>query len=365
MHRGVRVLLVTGGACGLARNIEEVFIMMKYVCGIAAFSVPVFCVVALAGCSSTAEKKPVPLRPASPSPGRAATEFPAITLDTRGGASFGQAIRQIGEAGGGGAVLLSGLEDWSAPLLELGGIEFVRGLEQIVAERDFELQVLPDYVFIYPTGYEQLASVSLEGTLDRRYSDVRASFAVGAGTDLYNALALLSYSLGVTLVADNIVADAWCGELFLTDAPLPAILEALLKSARIPASTFRIESTGDYVFIRSLQNANTDSACLNADELSDIARRELAKRVRVRLPREVVGAVFESGATPLSSVLPALSAQTGLRFSADPAVAEVLVNPAWLIDIPLQTALDLIVWQWPVSGIGYVASDGAIHFRAR
>jgi len=298
-----------------------------------------------------------------PSPARAT--YPTIGLDTGAGMTLGEAVRQIGEGSGGGAVLLSGLEDWPAPDLQIAGAGFVKGLEQLIAGRDCKLQVLPHYVFIYPNGYEQLEALSLDGEIGGRMAELRASFAVGAGTDLYNALALLGNALGVTLIADNLVADAWCGELFLENAPLPAILEALLKSARVPGPSIQIESTDDYIFIRSVQNANKAPACLNAGDLTDAQRERLRAPVRLRLPRDGDAALFKSGSTRLSDALPALSAQLGLEVSADGSMADLPVNAAVLAGVPLETALDLLIWQWPLPEFGYRVTGAGIHFCPR
>lgn len=325
----------------------------------------ILCAASLAGCVATSGARGATTPPGKPGAAASAPHFPTITLETQEGATLGQAIRQLGETGGGGAVLVAGLEDWPASEVQLQASAFVPGLERLVADRDCKLQVLPDYVFIYPPGYEQLEALSLAGQLDPRYAALTASFAVGAGTDLYNALALLGNSLGVTLVADNLVADAWCGELFLENAPLPAILEALLKSARVPATSIQIESTSEYVFFRSVQNGNAAPACLNAGELTAEQRLLLSRNVNLRLPRDASGAVFEPGPSPLSEVLASLSAQLGAPVTADPEMADLPVHPAVLNGISIETALNLLVWQWPLPRFGYQVSGAGIHFRLR
>lgn len=300
---------------------------------------------------------------AAPRPAR--TGFPKITLDVTEGMRLGEAVRRLGETSGGGAVLVAGMEILPAAPVHLTNSDYAEGLKRIVGARECEFQVRPHYVFVYPSGYGQLADVSLEGVLHPRFEALRATYAVGAGTDLYNALALLGDALQVTLVADNVVADAWCGELFLEDAPLSSILEAVLKSALVPADAVRVESTAEYVFIRSAANENRAPALLNPEEVDRGMQRRLENSVDVRLPGPARGVAFGEGASPLAEVLPALSAQLGVDVTTDPSMADFPVNVAVLHEIPAKTALDLIVWQWPLPRYGYRVTAGGVHFCPR
>ena len=311
---------------------------------------------------------PAPGRPDTPAAKRPAPAggFPTISVDTTVYGTLGPAIRYIGETYGGGAVLLGGLEDWPAPSnLRLSHASYTEGIERLVAERDCKVQVTPYYVFIYPPGYEQLEALSLAHQVDPQFDDKVASFAIGSGTDLYNALALLSESLHTTLIADNAVADAWCGEVSIQDAPLSAILEALLKSARIPASTVEIESTAEYILVRSVENANREAPCLNCGELTAAQRQMLGGTKTLRVPGANSGMVFQAGAVPLSATLQNMSEQLGVNVTAEASMADLPVNVAVFSGVSVQTALDLIVWQWPVPDYGYRVEDGGIRLCAR
>ena len=318
------------------------------------------------GCKTTGHGGLAPAGDTRDTRGATAPEFPRITADFAAFPTIGLAVRHIGESSGGGAVLLAGLEDLAPPRLNLSQAEFSDGLQRLVAGRDCVLQQTPYYVFIYPRGYEQQESLSLVGTLSPRFEGVRASFAVGAGTALFNAFALLSDALEITVVADNQVAeDAWCGELFLDDAPVSAIIEAILKSALLPREAIHIESTDDYVFIRSVSNPIQVPACVNCDALSPAQRRSLEARVDVQLPRVTPAPVFEDAYTPLEQVLGELSAQLGMAVSADPSLAKFPVHVAVMQDVPVGTALDLVVWQWSVPQFGYRVTGDGIYFCRR
>ena len=295
-----------------------------------------------------------------------AGKFPRLSLDTSSFTSLGQAFRHIGEStDGGGAVLLAGLEDWAVPRVHFSHMKFTKGIEQLVSAKQCKVQVTPYYVFVYPPGYEQLEAVSFNNQIAPRFAATVASFAVGAGTDLYNALALLGDGLRITVVADNAVADAWSGEVFVNNAPIPDILAALFKSARIPATAVNVESTDEYILMRSAGNANRQDPCLNKAELSDRQRKLLAATVSVHLPRTKSGVVFEQGALPLSATLGELSQQLGMTVTADEAVAKLPVNVIAFNNVSVETALNLIVWQWPVPGFGYRVTEQGVQFCTR
>lgn len=318
------------------------------------------------GCATSPESEPA----LTPEP-TAAPETPReeasgrVNMEAGVRRTLGETIRYIGETHGGGGVLTAGLEVRPGPAKAIGAADSSVVLERLAAQYDYQAQRTPHYVFIYPTGYEELTTLSLSNQVDGRFNATRASFAVGAGTDLFNAFALLSHSVKVPVVADQVVADAWCGEVFLQDAPLSAIVEALLKSARVAPSLVTIESTDRYLLVRSASNLRGGSACLNAAPRTPEEATLLEKTVSIRVPD--LGGEFSFQAEPatLGELLSTLSAQIGLPVTADTEVARLPVNISVLEDLPLEIALDLLVQQWPVPRYGYQLRDGAIHFTTR
>ena len=324
----------------------------------------------LGGCASTGrsvDKKPAEADKstalADRGPSRA--NFPQIQLDAGAQVTLGEAFRHIGETFGGGAALTAGLEERPAPPSGLAHTGFVPGLERLAKPYDCKLQVTPFYVFFYPQGYEALADLSLEGSVDPRFVTTRASFAIGAGTDLFNALALLGESLKITIVADNSVADAWCGEVFLEDAPVFAIVEALLKSSRIAPEMIEIESNQDYLFIRSAANQSRPPSCLNRDQLSAEQLAILQTPLTLRLPDTGAAFTFQAEPTTLARVMPDLARALGIPVTADDAMGRLPVNITAFHGIPTETALDLLVRQWLLPRYGYRIQNGGLHFCER
>lgn len=320
----------------------------------------------IAGCETTGQKPAEQHHAATDRGATARGRSVPVTIDTAQFPTLGPAIRQIGESAGGSAVLMSGMEDWLAPdNVQIHHSDLLQTLKRLGAPRNCQTQVTPDYIFLYPPGYEALESLSLADRVDPRFQQERASFAVGAGTDLFNALALLSASLNSAIVADNLVADTWCGELFLEDAPVPSILEALLKSARVLPAALDIQSTPEYILLRSTENANRAEVCLNRNALTPAQTALLQRQVSIQLPSPSNGATFGGGPKTLADTLSQLSSQIGMPVTADPAMARLPVNVAVIRGVSLETALNLIVWQWPVPQFGYRVGDGAVHFCLR
>jgi len=325
------------------------------------------CLLAICGCATNGAPKPASdasagdLSLTPPSSAR----FPGIALEAGAHQTLGEAFRHIGETYGGGAALVGGLEDRPAPAEGLRQTGFLSGMEKLAAPNGCKVQRTPHYVFVYPEGYESLAALSLQDQVPPHFNALTASFAVGAGTDLFNALALLGNTLEVTVVADNVVADAWCGEVFLENAPLTAILEALLKSARIPPQLIAVESTDAYIFIRSNANAGGAAPCLNLEQLSGADRALLEAPVVVRLPDASPQMTFQPGPTPFAEILPVLSGQIGMPVTAESAMMRLPVNAAAFHGVSVQDTLDLIVRQWPIPRYGYVVESGGVLFRER
>jgi hypothetical protein len=325
---------------------------------------------ALSGCNSTGRvntEKPSSSEtaPQVAEKNASRTKFPQISLDPGAHATLGEAFRHIGETFGGGAALTAGLEDRPTPASGLGHMGCVPGLERLAAPYDCKIQVTPFYVFLYPQGYEALADLTLAGKVGPRFDATRASFAIGAGTDLFNAFALLGDSLKMTIVADNIVADAWCGELFLEDAPVSAIVEALLKSSRIAPEMIEVESDDDYLFIRSTANQSRPPSCLNREQLTAEQLAILQTPLTLRLPDTGAAFSFQAEPATLARVLPDLSRALGIPVTADDAMGRLPVNITAFHAIPTEAALDLLVRQWLLPRYGYRIQNGGLHFCER
>lgn len=312
--------------------------------------------------SRSEKKEPLATLPDS---GADAAGFPKIALEPGAQSTLGQAFRYVGETFGGGAALTAGLEDRPVSNQGLGRSGFVAGLERLIDPYGCKTQVTPFYVFVYPEGYEEVAALSLTGKVAPRLESTRASFAIGAGTDLFNALALLSTSIQMTVVADNLVADAWCGEVFLQDAPVSAIVEALLKSARVAPGLIEVESADAFLFIRSSSNQSQSPSCLNAGELTAEQRATLASPVAFRLPDNGPELTFQSEPATLAKVLPVLTQALGVPVTATDEMGRLPVNIAVFRGISAETALDLVVRQWPLPRYGYRMDETGIHFCER
>lgn len=292
--------------------------------------------------------------------------YPRLTIDGGNYSSLGALVRAIGEQrAGGGVVLVSGLEERPAPAVSLERAAYGRGLERLAGPAECLVYDAGYYQFIYPPGYEALLEVSVAEAIHPLFRDQTATFAVGAGTNMYNALGLLSEVLGKSIVADNDIAEVWCGELFVENAPVGSILEALLQSARVLPGKYVVESTAEYIFVRSTSNRSDANVCLNADGLPAGAAEMLARVVDVRVPLQDGELRFQDGYVPLESVLPALSVQAGVEVSAAAGMESFPVHPAAFLQMPVSDVMNLIVRQWPVGGFGYVAGASGIHFQRR
>jgi hypothetical protein len=309
------------------------------------------------GCATAPE-------PPEPALGPAGEAYPhRLTLALQD-PTFGEAVRRVGQEMGGRFALMNGLED-----RPLGPVSFVNAplhavAEELATQGGAAVQTLPAYTFYFAPGYEPLTRLQLSAALPERYR-VPASVQLGAGVPVYAALAWLSDAYGVTLVADNAVAQAGSGEVALRDVPLAAALEAVLKSARI--ADVRVEATPDYVFFAAPANPNPPSALLNP-ALPTAKQELLARRVSLRLPEAAgePGAIATApGPQRLGDVVEHLAVQINTPVVATPAAARLPVNPAVMVDVPMRTALDLLVRQWLSAGYGYEVTRDRIVFRMR
>ncbi len=297
------------------------------------------------------------------SPAVRSRNYPPLTVNARDYETLGQLVRGLGESEpSGGIVLLSGLEERPAPPLSLTRSDYRSGLERLVAPLGLRVLDKGTYQFVLPPGYEALAELSVAPQLHPEIAKRRASLALGSGTDLFNALAVLTTILDVTVLADNAIADVWCGELFLHDVPAAQLLDAVLQSARVLPDAVAIECTADYVFVRSTANSGAHDRCLNRAGLTPDAAALLARRLSVRLPAQLDTDEFQYEVASLASVLDTLSTQLGVAVDAEVALREFPVNRAFFKDMTVNDVLNLIVRQWPVSDVGFRVEKERIVF---
>lgn len=283
------------------------------------------------------------------------------------------------------ADMLSALVREASPMINQGGVVLVNGTATRVAPaqnfRGASLAEFADglaragqlirvdtgqYQFLYPQGYEVLAQAAFPVT--GPLAQVEASAVFGEGTKIYNALGILSQSLGVSLVGDNIVAEIPSGEISLRDAPLSAVIEALLRSARATTETVTVESDASYLFLRATSNAAPADNLLNAAALSPEQLAKLDAEVSLVLPevaRRPGSAVFIREALPLGDLLGSLSKQLGLTVTAAPELRDLPVNYTVLNKVSVRNALNLIVRQWPVPKFGFTFDGATLTLQGR
>jgi hypothetical protein len=272
----------------------------------------------------------------------------------------------MGETSGPSLVLMNGVEETPVKELALRNVSFDKAVKKIQEETGLLAQSCPNYTFLYPEGYGALQDLSLAGGLNPAFTVATGGMAFGSGLRLFTVFSWISYALNVTIVADNSIADARCGELTLGNIPLPDALEAILKSARV--ASFTIDATDEYVFISVPANKNPRSALLNADALDDAQRKFLEQRRNVILPKAPApGETVEMArsAATLEDVLPSLSAQLNAKVVAEAGLEDLPVNPAIFRGTRVQTILDLIVRQWLEPNYGYQVLQDRVVIRKR
>ena len=293
--------------------------------------------------------------------------FGRVTI-TRTGGTLGESVRQIGEECNGGLVLMRGVEQLPLGILDMSRATFQQLAEELTEQTGLTYEETPDYYFLYPPGYENVTAVTVTGKLDPAFAALRTGVSFGARTRLYNALGVMSHNLGKTILADNLVAESECGELFISDAPLGAVLEALFKSARVYPEAILVESTPDYVFIHSVQNPPGAAVRIATDDAPPEMEEALARRVSVYLPERPAtegGLQLYKTAVPLERVLAPLSEQTGIPVFAGEALHDLPVNFCVLKDMPVSTVLELLIRQWPLDVFGYEVHPDGIHIVQR
>jgi hypothetical protein len=268
----------------------------------------------------------------------------------------GAVVRALGEEGLEGLVLMGGLEHLRIEPISFGKKPKAESVAKKLAEAiNCTVQATDDYYFIYPEAYGALADLTIPN-LDPSYDEITAEMAFGAELKLFMAFAWLSEITGKTIVADQLVAGAQCGELTLGEVPLRVGLEAILKSARV--GRVKVESTEEYIFFsQALAENTTKSVLINPRAITPKQQTVLDKRVKLILPSPPAepGAPLPAydGARSLRSLMRTLKQQLGVRIAIDKAMADLPVNPAVFNNVRVSTALDLLVRQWALPIFGY------------
>ena len=306
----------------------------------------------LAGCASTpdasapetsapAGQEPAPATPranVSGSSGKVTIEQPLTALV--------DIVRLFGQQEAGGIVLMHGLGFETAGPFSWKNRAFNDAVADFATAAGINLSMNPAYAFLHPQGYEILNDWAVPEVPG---GAVPSGVALGHGTKLSSATAFLSHITGVTILVDNVVADARAGEMWLPALPLHTVLEAVLKGARVPPSSVRVNVADRMVTILSAANKSEP-------RLIGPGAPELEARATVYLPSsparpQLFSMSFE--ARTLSEVLPALSAQLGIPVEAAPGFGELPVEQCVFVDQPREAILRGLIAQWPAPGIGY------------
>jgi hypothetical protein len=288
-----------------------------------------------------------------------------VTLDVAAGI-VSDAIRAVGAAHGGNLVLMSGAEPGVVPAQQFKRAELSQVATRIAAAANLAVQETPDYYFLFLPGYEPLVDVSLTGAIPQEYGRQRTDVTFGYGLRLYTAFAWMSYALDRSIVADNSIADARCGELALQHVPLESAIEAILKSARV--NSYALDSTDEYIFIHVPSNTSPPEALLNANPLEENQRQLLDRTVSLVLPNAPSPGKpleMQQHTSQLGEVLESISQQLGVTVVAESGLEKLPVNPVVMTNVRLSTALDLVIRQWLIPNYGYQVTHDRIVIRTR
>jgi hypothetical protein len=330
-----------------------------------------FVILSLASCATTSKKEgsdSAAVSDTKDATGQAkavSTQDNTLTL-TAGPEKLGEVVRTIGESVGGNLVLMGGLEARPIDTLTFKRAPMNEVAATLAAKGGLAVQETPEYYFLFPAGYEPLLQVSLSGKLTPADAGHTTDVVFGSGLRLFNVFSWMSLALHRTIIADNAISEARCGELALKQVSLEAALEAILKSARVVA--FEVECTDEYIFFRNPKNANPATALLNTEPLEQPQTDALDRKVTVVLPQ---GAgpnrpvEMQWGPVPLKEVLESLSAQLGTPVVAEKSLNDLPVTPAVMPNVRVRTALDLLVRQWLLPDYGYQVTHDRIVIRKR
>jgi len=318
------------------------------------------CMVVCVGCATTSVTSTEPGSLAS-----AEAMFPTVDI-TINQNTLGKTVRKIGEEVGGGLVSVYGLEDRPTGVINLHGVTYEKMVTRLADVTKCSYQKRSYYYFLYPNEYALLLDYNLESLLPERYSDMSTTIALGTKTSLFNAFAMLSDSLGITVIADNIVADAVTGEITLENAPVYAVIEALLQSALIPPNDIELDATDEYIFVYARGNNHSDTLLLNKAQLTPEQLAFLDKKINLTLPRphgDEEAIPFYLDAFPLGDTLDSLASQIGLSITIEKEIQRLPVNHVIMNDVRVETALNLVIRQWLVPRFGYELYNDRIHIR--
>ncbi len=278
--------------------------------------------------------------------------------------SLGLILREMNQKDAASLVLMNGLENIQVNITELEGLSSEQKLSTILSKYTLTQFKTKYYTFILDPKYQALNTLNLDNLIPKPYTKAKVNMALGADTPLFSALALLSHSTGLTLVADQAMGDALCGELSFSETPLPKALEALLQSARVQPSALSITGNKDYVLLHSSQHElRTQSS---RGTFSPSMQKELDEKCSIALlfytPSEN-NIHSPLGASKLHTVLSELSIQLGIPIKAEGKVRYLPVNPMVLNNVTRRQALDILTHQWMLPIFVYEEHDGGIVIR--
>ena len=165
-----------------------------------------------AACATTSKEKQDTAQPQA-----AANTEPANRKETQPRVTFqsdedyvGDIIHGIGQKSGGSLVLVNGAELRIAGPVNFRQTNFTAVADNLANSANCAIQECNGYLFMYPDDapeYEKLTNISLTGKLDPAFGSITTAMTFGYGTRIHAAFAVLSHVLGITVVADNAVAD--------------------------------------------------------------------------------------------------------------------------------------------------------------
>ncbi len=315
--------------------------------------------------SSSRTETPRVEKPRETNRGEQKKQLPAAGADVQfiaPNTSVALLVRELNTASGRNIVLMNGLETMrSGPYKDKHSSQ--EWVDLIATDAGLRVDRLPAYDFLFPPGYEALTQTTVAGQLDPTLAARKTSLHFDLDTPIVSAFALLSHTLKTTIVADNVVADARCGEVHLTDVTVGEAVDALLKSARVAEQSLRVLGDSEQVLLYSAGRPLRQQPLVLA--AGETRSEVLDRRVTIHLPSIPDEAGRLSGysrAIPLSQALAELAKQTGLHFEADARSQQLPVNPAVITNLKLETALNLIVNQWPVPHYGYRVHGDTVRF---
>jgi len=322
-----------------------------------------FCVLATigiaAGCATTA-RPPSSEGDKADSSTKLSAEATALSLDL-GLTSLGATARRLGDEYGVPIVLAYGMENIPIGPYQCDETPLPDIARAFAEQAACRLQEADSYFFFYPDEWGKLAETSLEGELDPVYEDKSLAVHFIRDTTLFNVFATISERLDVTIVADNAVAAARCGELRVAQAPLQTVLEAILKSAGVV--NFEVESTPEYIFFHYPYATQPPVSLIGEAGLTRKQRSILDQVVSLSLPYPQDDAHYlkaYDNAVELLDVLIPLADQIGITVMVERGLENLPVNPVVMNNVRVRTAMDLLIRQWLRPQYGYVLRDNNI-----